>query len=347
MPYMDEKLWNDADIQNNGLFALYRREFGKLLLDAAARVDFNRASSGEMKLVKMGNVVYQETDVKSSYTNFSASLGGQYHFSEKFSLKLSFGRGVRSPDMNERFIMFLPIGYDNYDYLGNPQLKPEVNNEADLSATLNFEKAGTITGGFFFSYVTEYITAELVPESVAKPQTKGVYGVKQFYNEDHVYLRGFELTYQSPASKMWGVKLQAACTKGINPEATKYIIENGQVTGSETIKNDPLPEIPPLEGSIDLSYKFLKAKLIPVINVRMVSAQNNISEAYLEAKSPGFALLNFYLSYDFNKYLKVTGGVSNILDEFYYEHLNRRIIGGQGNLYEPGRSFYINLYFKI
>ncbi len=347
MPVMMEQLWNDAQIQNNGLFILYRRTFGKFLLDAAARIDFNRANSGEMKLVKMGNEVYLDTDVESNYTNISASAGGQYRFSEKFSLNLSLGRGVRSPDMNERFIMFLPIGYDNYDYLGNPQLKPEANNEVDLSAKLTFPGAGTIEGGFFFSYVTDYITAQLVPESVAKPQTKGVYGVKQFYNEDHVFLRGFELTYQSPVSKNWGVRARAACTWGLNPDATRYIIENGEVIGKETVKNDPLPEIPPLEGAVDVYYKFFDGRFVPNINIRMVATQNDISTAYMEEKSPGFMLLNFNFSYDFNSYLKLTGGVSNILDKAYYEHLNRRIIGGKGNLYEPGRVFYLNVYFNI
>ncbi len=347
MPAMNEKLWNDAQIQNNGLFVLYRREFGKLMLDAALRTDFNRANSGEMKLVKMGNVVYSDTDVESNFTNISASVGGQFHFSKKFVLKLALGRGVRSPDMNERFIMFLPIGYDNYDYLGNPKLKPEANNEVDISARYIFPKAGILEGGFFFSYVTDYITGQLVPESVAKPQTKGVYGVKQFYNEDDVYLRGFELSYQTPESKKWGVRARAACTRGINPEVTKYIIENGEVTGEETVKNDPLPEIPPLEGAVDVYYRFFDGKLIPNINVRMVAAQNQISEAYMEEKSPGFVLLNFNFSYEFNTYLKLSGGVSNILDKAYYEHLNRRIIGGKGNLYEPGRVFYLNVYFNI
>jgi iron complex outermembrane receptor protein len=347
MPEMKEKLWNDADIQNNGLFVLYRRTFGNLMLDAAARIDYNRAISGELKLEKMGNVVYFDEDVNSTYTNISASVGGLYQFSNVFSLGLSFGRGVRSPDMSERFIILLSIGYDNYDYLGNPQLKPEANNEVDLSATLKFDQAGTLSGGFFFSYVTDYITAELIPETVAKPQTKGVYGVKRFYNEEHVFLRGFEITYRSPSVKKWGVLAYAACTKGVNPEVTKYIIENGQVIGKETVKNDPLPEIPPLEGTVEFFYRFFDGKFIPNVNLRMVSPQNNISQAYDEDKTPGFMLLNFNLSYEFNQYLKVTGGVSNILDKAYYEHLNRRIIGGKGNLYEPGRAFYINLLFNI
>jgi len=39
---------------------------------------------------------------------------------------------VRSPDMVERYVTLLPVGFDKFDYLGDPQLKPEVNNQADI-----------------------------------------------------------------------------------------------------------------------------------------------------------------------------------------------------------------------
>ena len=79
----------------------------------------------------------------------------------------------------------------------------------------------------------------------------------------------------------------------------------------------------------------------------MVATQKQISMAHMEDETPGFMLLNFNFSYNFNTYLKITGGVTNILDKAYYEHLNRRIIGGKGNMYEPGRVFYVNVYFNI
>ncbi len=68
MPVFKEKLWNDAQIQNNGLFLLYRRGFGKFVLDAAVRIDFNRATSGVMQLVKMGNEVYMDEDTEFELT---------------------------------------------------------------------------------------------------------------------------------------------------------------------------------------------------------------------------------------------------------------------------------------
>ena len=36
-----------------------------------------------------------------------------------------------------------------------------------------------------------------------------------------------------------------------------------------------------------------------------------------------------------------------LFDQAYFEHLNRNIIGTKYSLYEPGRSFYVNLFFKI
>ncbi|MEN8226002.1 MAG: TonB-dependent receptor [Bacteroidota bacterium] len=347
MPEMSEKLWNDAAIQNNGLFVLFRRGFGDFVLDAAVRLDYNRANSSQLQLVKMGNEVYLNTDVESSYTNYSASVGIQYPVNEKISIGMSVGRGVRSPDMSERFILLLPIGFDNYDYLGNPQLKPEANNEVDMSAKLDFPEAGTLEGGFFFSYVTGFISGELVPESVVKPQTKGVLGVKQFYNVDHAFLNGFEITYQSSETNNLGFRARAACTRGVNPEATEYIIEDGEVTGTETIKNDPLPEIPPLEGAVDVFYRFFDGRLVPDVNIRMVAAQKKVSESYMENETPGFMLLNFNFLYQHSANLKFSGGVSNIFDKLYYEHLNRRIIGGKGELYEAGRVFYLNVYFNL
>jgi len=78
-----------------------------------------------------------------------------------------------------------------------------------------------------------------------------------------------------------------------------------------------------------------------------VAAQNKVSEAYYEPSSPGFTTLDFILTYEYNAHLKVYAGVTNIFNTTYYEHLNRRIIGSNALLYEPGRMFYMNLIFNF
>ncbi|MCK4407067.1 MAG: TonB-dependent receptor, partial [Bacteroidales bacterium] len=113
------------------------------------------------------------------------------------------------------------------------------------------------------------------------------------------------------------------------------------------IKNDPLPEIPPFESTISVFYKFLNSKIIPKVSVRLVAAQNQISQAYYEKETSGFVLADFSVNYKYNKYLSLSAGVNNIFNKAYYEHLNRRIIGSRQPLYEPGRVFFVNLILKI
>jgi iron complex outermembrane receptor protein len=314
----------------------------------AARTDFNSATSNPMlRLKPNGTTVYENNDTESSYINFSFSAGANWQLNSSNKVSISIGKGTRSPDMIERYIILLPVGYDPYDYLGNPQLKPETNHEIDFGYEFNNDKFGNFTASIFFSYVTQYISTELVPPSQVMPQTKGVLGVKTFINIDDAYLTGFEITYNTPLKNRWQIKFNSAYTMGINPSATAYIVENGDIIGEEIIKNDPLPEIPPFESNLWFNYSFFKRKLIPEINLRMVAPQNLVSVAYNEDTTPGFTVINFKINYTYNTQLQINFGVNNLLNLNYYEHLNRRIIGTNSPFLEPGRLFYTNLIIKL
>ncbi len=348
LPVLEENLWNNANILNIGFYAEYQRIINKISWIAALRTDINSATSGPMlRLKKNGNLVYENNDTKSNYFNISASLGLTWHLSTKTDLYISVGRGTRSPDMTERFIILLPVGYDPYDYLGNPQLKPENNHEVDLGINRSCNFSGQFSASVFFSYVTDYISSVIVPPSQVKPQTKGVLGVKNFINIDEAYLTGFELKYNTPESNRWQVKLNTAYTTGINPNATRIIFEDGNAVNEETVKNDPLPEIPPLEANIWFNYKLFDDKLVPELHFRIAAEQSKVSKAYNESSTPGFNLLNFRLAYRYSKNLNLTFGVNNIFNTNYYEHLNRRIIGTKAPYFEPGRFFYTNLIIKL
>ncbi|MCF8228408.1 MAG: TonB-dependent receptor [Bacteroidales bacterium] len=348
LPLKIEDLWKQARIINAGFYSSWNQQLGKFDLTFSARLDFNSARSNPLILKKMnGDVLYENVNTASNYTNVSISGGLLWDIKENWGLGLTLGRGVRSPDLTERYIILLPVGYDRYDYLGNPGLKPEANHQADLKIYYENEKTGYFEANTFFSYVTNYITAQLVPESYVQKQTQDVLGVKEFYNEDRVYLYGFEFSYASPVWGKFGMTASGAVTIGINPDATKYIIESGQVTGEEKIGRDALPEIPPFESNIDFIYKIIENKLQTKASVRMVAAQEHVSDAFYEEATPGFVLADLSVNYMYSKNLRVNAGVNNIFDKAYYEHLNRRIIGSMQPLYEPGRLFFVNLILNI
>jgi iron complex outermembrane recepter protein len=339
-------VWLNAMYNNAGAFTEYKIPLKGIDLTAALRIDYNQASSCDtFRLVKNG-VLYFD-DLNSNFLNVSFSLGMKKQVTSWLNFSAVIGRGTRSPSLLERFIKLMPVQYDSYDYLGNPQLKPEKNYQADISLDFLHPRFGTFSVGGFFSLVTDYVIGKVVPPAVIKPSTQGAPGVKQFSNADQVYLTGFEASYQSPPAKKWGLQASIAATYGTEPEAIKYIISSGQVVGEETVKNDPLPEIPPLEGSIQFSYKFFRNMFIPKASVRLVSEQNRVSQSYGEQKTPGFITAAATVSYSPCKFASFVGGVDNIFDTPYYEHLNRRIVGSTERLFEPGRVFYFTIIFKL
>jgi len=348
MPVLYEDLWNNSLVNNLGLFAEYQYKTSRFDWIASARLDINQGNSDPMTRYSMkGDTIFIDANTKSNYTNLSLSAGATWHINDHQNLAVAVGKGVRSPDITERFITLLPVGYDNYDYLGNPQLKPEANHELDLNWTYTNSRLGNLTTGVFFSFVTDYISAVMVPTSEVKPQTKGVLGVKRFINIDKAYLTGFEINYVTPARKYWDAAFSAAYTTGINPKATRYLIESGQVTGEETINNDPLPEIPPLEANVAFYVHLLKNQLSPGIKWRMVAAQNQVSKAYYEKTSPAFTTVELMVTYHYSNQVTLYGGVSNLFNTNYYEHLNRRIVGSLSPYLEPGRICYLNLIINL
>jgi iron complex outermembrane receptor protein len=336
-------LWLDAMIKNVGIFLEYNTFFSSYEFNASIRGDFNKATSGDTIEIVYDEIEYF-SDVDSKYSNISLSVGITKRINPNLDISVAFGRGTRSPNMLERYIKLLPVGYDRYDYLGNPQLRPETNNEIDITLQSRYENYGQMYLNFFYSYVQDFIGGNLIPPSVIKPQSPGVLGVKQFSNIDRIISTGFEFGYNTPEKYKLGGSLVGAFTYGKVPEHIMYIISDGEIIDAVTITNDALPEIPPFEVTMNVHYKFLKGRLIPNVKLRMVASQEHVSKAFYEQETPGFTLVDFSAIWEIVKFIELQTGISNIFNRGYYEHLNRRIIGTNENLYEPGRVFFASVY---
>jgi iron complex outermembrane recepter protein len=356
VPLKVEMLWNDAEINHTGVFAEFKRRIDQVDLIAAVRFDINQANSDTIRL--MGGTpanpvaLINNPDTESSHSGLSFSAGATYHFNERFSSSIAAGRGTRFPDMLERFIVSLPVGFDRFEYMGNPQLKPEINNEVDLNLRYNHPSYGGMDFTLFYSFVQDYIMGERIPVSEQRPLTNTVFGVKKFENFETATFTGFEFAYNSPEKYPWSVSAIASYTRGVIQKTVKPILDPTQpplqaVIDEEVLSNDPAPEIPPFEGSIMLRYKLLNNKIIPSFTGRFVAGQNHVSGAYLEEETPGFMILSASLIYVHSNYLSFAAGVNNILNTAYYEHLNRRVIGSPLNFYEPGRVFYLNAIVNL
>ncbi len=338
-------VWEEARILNSGAYGEYSLSLHRWHVTAALRADLNRATSGDTFRLVSSGVDYFGSQ-RSTFLTLSFSIGLRKELTPRLALRAAAGKGARCPSLLERFIRLMPVRYDSYDYLGNPQLRPEHNYQADAGLEFNLPDIGTWSAGGFFSAITGYIRGYVLPPSLIKPSTQGAPGVRQFRNADLALLRGFEFTYRSPPAKKWEVQAMAAATWGSLPHATRYTVSNGQVTGEEKITNDPLPEIPPLEGSLRAGYRFLHGTLTPWFTVRFVAPQNRASQASGERRTPGFITTAAGIVYSPCRFASLSVSVTNLFDTPCYEHLNRRIVGSEERLYEPGRVFQFAVILK-
>ncbi len=79
-------------------------------------------------------------------------------------LGIWLGRAQRSGSLTERYINRFAVGIDAYELVGNPDLKPETNNQIDLIFTHKKDNI-FFQADVFYSYLENYISGVIVPGS--------------------------------------------------------------------------------------------------------------------------------------------------------------------------------------
>jgi len=322
---MTYNLWQDAEIFNAGIYGGLEHFVGEWTLSAGTRIDLNRADSNAPA------PRFEGLDNSSEHLNASFSLGATRQISSTTSMGLYLGRGVRSPDVTERYINYLTIGRDSYEYAGNPDLKAEANNQADLVIKTDRGRFSAETT-LFASYMSNYISAVINPD--LSPVGMGAPGVREFENRGDAVFTGFELGLQYQLTNSWSA--------GIN---SSYTLAEYTDTG------DAVAEIPPLETTFLINGSVMANKIFPELSIRRVFPQPRYNEEFGESRTPGFWLADVTFSSDILDGFTLSGGVRNLFDEDYYEHLNRQFNPMEnpsgGYLPEPGRRFFAELSFRF
>ena len=98
--------------------------------------------------------------------------------------------------------------------------------------------------------------------------------------------------------------------------------------------------IPPLEARVGIRIheEGPNPRYGAEIEARMVARQDRVAESLNEVTSAGFTIFNVRGYWQVNKNFLVTGGVDNLFDRFYREHLDLRT--GLG-VFQPGISPYV------
>jgi iron complex outermembrane recepter protein len=319
-----DNAWQHGIISKYSLFAEYQSRHEEWGLVVSGRFELNQSD------VKDPDAKFLDAypDPASSQLNPSLSAGLTRYWNNSFSTALWLGRTQRSGSLTERYINFLAVGLDAWEMVGNPEIKPEVNNQMDLS--LNYQKENTsLSFSVFASFLQDYISGAKDTTLVTSIATSP--GVRRFINVDKALMAGFEAGFGQ-----------------LLPLGMKFDLSMAYVFGQNIVTDAPLAEIPPLDIRLSLSGSYFDGKLSPVLMYRYVADQERISEEFGENKTPAFSLLDISVDYKLIKSMKISAGVKNLFDEAYYEHLTRAFTGKPDSpLFAPGRNVYLTLSYTL
>lgn len=323
-----DKIWQDATLNDVGVFSEGKFKVAEnTTLTAGIRADFI-STKLEDPAADFESIYGTIEDVTE--TNISANASLKYH-KDGFQTQFAIGRGVRTASMIERYINHFTVGVDPYEYVGNPNLKPEVNTQIELSFKQHYKNI-EIGGAVFHSFLRDYISAKVNPDIPRKfmPTTPPTVS-KQFINLEKAFQSGIEFNFKMNVTEKLSFLTEVSFTKAENEDL-----------------NEPLPQVPPFKANLSLHFE--EDNYWMSLNARLVSKQDRISESFMETETPGYETLDFRVGFTPFKGFTIGAAVLNIFDKTYYDHLNfsyKNSNSLSGNIYEPGRNFTTYLKYKF
>ena len=332
-----DKVWQDSYVNDYGMFT-----------EANWNISANwTLTTGLRYDLVASDIRDPEADFEALYpelgsrteTNLGATASLKYRVTPGLLMEMAYGRGARSANMAERFINHFTVGQDPYEYVGNPNLDAEVNNQFELafkgSHHWSAKMIESITYGLsgYYSVFENYIVAVIDPDlnrkymPMAMPQE-----VKRFTNLKEAYKYGTEAEFGIAFTS--GFRFNAALA---------YVNTRNNDLG------EALPLTPPLRTQFQLRYEGEKYWL--GIDQHFVSSQKEIAPSFGETESPGYQTTDIRAGVHPWKGISLGVAALNLFDEQYYDHLNFSFVNqadtGRTPVTNPGRNLSVFLQYKF
>ena len=333
----NDKVWQDSYIDDVGIFAESKYQLSeKTILTTGLRYDLviSDIKDPEADFATL----YLDLD-KRTENNISGTVSVKHIIADDFMVEAAYGRGVRSASMIERYINHFTVGQDAYEYVGNPNLEAEINNQLEVGVkgneTFNNSFINTFYYGIsgYYSFYDNYILAVIDPSLTRKfmpnAQPKEV---KRFININDAYKTGFEAFAAIDFLNDFNFKTEFSYVYTKNKDL-----------------NEHLPLTPPFITRFNVGYE--KEKFWANINYTITSEQDKIAASFGEQKTDGYSLMDVRLGVKPIKDLTFGVAVLNVFDKTYHNHMNFSYSNQSGfdnvPINDPGRNFTMFLQYKF
>jgi len=344
-----EVLIPEYNLFDIGGFVYVQRFFKKLTLSGGARFDTRSIDSKEF----FDGPDLKFAAFKTSFSNFSGSLGISYEAADFLTLKANLARGFRAPNIAELGSNGVHEGTFRYEY-GDKDLKSETSLQFDGGVEVNYEHFNFVITGFY-NRMNNFIFYRKL-ESVA--------GGDSLVNVDGDDIPAFQFSQNN--AKLSGLEVSL----DIHPHPLDWLHFENSVSvvrgrfDEKTGGTNNLPLIPAIKLSSELGTNFKKGgKALRNFYVK-VGMETNFKQdkpffAYdTETATPAYTLLNAGIGTDImNKKEKTIFSIHfagiNLTDAAYQNHLSRlkyageNMVTGRMGVFNPGRNFSLKINIPL
>jgi hypothetical protein len=287
-----------------------------------------------------------DRDFEQNDVLLAGYLTGEVELTPEWSIRSGLGYAERTPDLVNRYAdgVFLGILQNGFSkVVGFPALRKEQATQADISAVADY---GWVTGraSYFYSWINDYNT--YVSFGVDPPTGAQILLAQ---NTPFATLQGFELYGDHKAT-----------------DITTLFASLQYVQGTDESIDRPLPQIYPLQGRLGIRWTDPAPENTMGLEwgFRLVARQNRVGflreglapnpvVVPVETVTPGFVTSYLRGYYNLTESMHLVGGVDNMFDRTYLEHLDLRLQGGpitQGGVtaaLSPGFTAYLGLEWLL
>lgn len=305
--YAEQPMIPDVDIDNLGAFAAYTWPLDqRWSVTAGVRLDQTRAEANELSDARLlmlmqpyfpGNSLDNDTD----FTEARGNLQVTWKAADNVELFAGFGVGSRTPDPQELYINLQRIptmmNPTATNWLGNPELEPTRNTQFDLGGRLSGD-AWFVKASLFHSNLCDFIDIVDLPD----PDSQGPLAGARSYRNVDARISGGELSGQIALPGDFYLSGALSYVQGKNKDT-----------------DEPLAEMPPLTGSTSIRYDV--DRWYVELTERFADRQDRVADELSETETAGWGVTDLKAGLNWDKW-SFTGGVNNLFDKFYYNHLS-------------------------
>lgn len=230
----------------------------------------------------------------------------RYRASDAADYEVAVARKTRSPNLVERYLWSpsnASLGMaDGKQYIGNLDLKPEVSTQLSVGANWHAE-GWKVKPSMFYNRVSDYIQ-----------------GVAGLYAANAAVLK-----YTNVGAELYGMD---GSWEYVANDELKLSGTVSYVRGMRTDVSDNLYRTAPLRGSINGEYA--AGKWTHRAEWLLAASQDKVSVYNAETETGGYTTVNLRTRYQVLKNFKISGGVENLFDKYYTDHLGgiNQVSGG-------------------